>query len=786
MMREEDKRKFKRYESGSECEVILPSGTYKGKIIDYSDGVGVEIEHVPDLIQDTEIDIKVIDHDLAFRGAVAWVRNTGQYLRAGIRRIDAFKGNLRDFVFAEILIGINRSAGTGILEIKKGSLVRNIFIDKGDLIFAASNDKNDRLGERLMKKGKLTLIEYDNASHLLKKTGKKLGKILVELGYLSPSELYQEVRQQIEDIIISHFQWEEGEFEFKDGSIPSDEIIPLKISTANIIYRGVKKIDNFELIKQTCPSADDILNASHNPVRIFQSLNLDDIDKKILSYINGIYPLKTILSLSPSPNFETLKTLSALISIGLIYVKEEGDAPMTLPIEEIFGKTEEIAPQDYMEKIEEVFHKCETCGYYEALGVAGDASVEEINNSYFQLLKQFHPDRHFSFPSLDIKDKLLKIISFTTEGYEILSDPKKRREYDKTGMLTDSPTSSSSHIHEPEKQDSFAEGGTKGTIHIELPDDIVSYGAQEDTAETKADKEEPAFGFDNERDSGSNGNQEEPAYMAAVSADTVQNAEGTDDFEENGLKGVEEVHLSNDIVSSTAQEEPVAFSETLTDGHLTTPPPTWVLDTAFGTPEESALQKEIANISRRINELQEESSKLEQRVDAAGSIRALLYEQGKALELAVRDALIVLGFSAKPLKESDSESDIVFESPEGRCLGNVEGKDNVAVNIDRFGQLERNLQEDFSREGVAEYAKGVLFGNSERLKPLADRGEAFASKCVTAAKRAHVALIRTADLFEPVKYLRNHPDPDYAKICREAIFNAEGDIVTFPPASDCE
>jgi curved DNA-binding protein CbpA len=773
MMREEDKRKFKRYASGSECEVILPSGRYKGKINDYSDGVGIELENVPDLIQGAEIDIKAIDHDLAFRGAVAWVRSTGQYLKAGIRRIDAFKGNLRDFVFAEILIGINRSAGTGSIEIKKGLLARNIFIDKGDVVFAVSNDKNDHLGERLVKKGKITLIEFDNASHLLRKTGKRLGKILVELGYLAPSELYQEVRQQIEDIIISHFQWEEGEFEFKESPIPSDEVIPLKISTANIIYRGVKKIDNFELIKQMCPSADDILNASHNPVRIFQSLNLEDTDKKILSYINGIYPLKTILSLSPLPNFETLKTLSALISIGLIYVKEERDAPMTLPVEEIFGKTEEIAPQDYMEKIEEVFHKCETCGYYEALGVARDASVEEINKSYFQLLKQFHPDRHFSFPSLDIKDKLLKIISYTTEGYEILSDPKKRREYDKTRMLTDSPTSSSSHIYKMEKQDSFIKDKTKETIHIELPDDIVTCGTQE---------ERPIYNLDCEQESGSNESLEDPAHNV-IPDDTMQNEERIDAFEENVHKRVEEVDLPNSKVPSIMQEDAVAFSETPMDGQLTTPLPTWVLDPAYGTPEESAVQREIADISRRISELQQESNKLAQQMDAAGSIRALLYEQGKELELAVRDALTVLGFSVRPLKESDSEFDISFDSPEGRCLGNIEGKDNMAINIDRFSQLERNLQEDFSREGVTEYAKGVLFGNAERLKPLPDRGEAFTLKCVTAAKRGHVALIQTADLFEPVRYLRSHPDPDYAKICRKAILDAEGDIVTFPPAS---
>ena len=791
MMREEDKRYFKRYESKSECEVMLPSGTYKGRIIDYSDGAGIELENVPDLTQGAEIDIKICDHDLAFRGNVAWVRRDGQHLRAGIRRIDAFKGNLRDFKFADILIGINRSARTGILEIKRGSIVRNIFIDKGDIIFATSNYEDDRLGEYLVKKGKITLMDYENASNLLIKTGKKMGKILVELGWLNPSELFQAVRQQIEDIIISHFQWEEGEFEFKEGPIPSDEGITLQISMANIIYRGTKKINNFILIKQMCPSVNDILNLSHNPARIFQSLNLDNTDKKILSYINGIYPLKTILSLSSSKNFETLKTLSALMSIGVIYVKGEHDAPVVLPIDEIFGEPEEIAPQDFLEKIEGVFHKCETRGYYEALDVAEDASMEEINKAYFQLSKQFHPDRHFSFPSHDIKDKLLKIISYTTEGYEILSDPKKRQEYNKTLMLSDSPRmaestrtpSSSRDICEIEKQDSLAEGRVKETIRIKLPDDIVSSGTQESTVQTKAGGEVPmpSYNLDHEGESGSNGSHEKPEYTS-ISVDDVQNAEETDTSGESGHKGAEGIELPDDIVSSGTPEDLVALSETLMSEHLTTPPPTWVLDSVFSTPEEDALLCEIADISRKVGELHQQRKELEQRLNAAGSIRALLYEQGKVLELAVRDALTVLGFSAKPFKESDSEFDIIFESPEGRCLGNVEGTDNKAINIEKFNQLERNLQEDFAREDAAEYAKGVLFGNAERLTPLVDRGEAFAVKCMTAAKRVHVACIRTADLFEPVRYLRSHPDPDYAKICREAIFNSKGDIVTFPPA----
>ncbi|GAG08732.1 unnamed protein product, partial [marine sediment metagenome] len=224
----------------------------------------------------------------------------------------------------------------------------------------------------------------------------------------------------------------------------------------------------------------------------------------------------------------------------------------------------------------------------------------------------------------------------------------------------------------------------------------------------------------------------------------------------------------------------VALSNSILSDRLITPPPLWSLDSVYTTREEGALHCKIAKVSKKISKLQKQRAELEVRFNEAGLIRALLYEQGKPLERAVRDALILLGFSAVPYTGSDSEFDVIFQSPEGRCLGEIEGKDNKAVNIDKFSQLERNLHEDFAREDVIEYAKGVLFGNAKRLKPPTERGEAFTSKCITAAKRVGFALVRTPDLFEPIRYLRSTTDPEYAKICRNAIFETEGDIVVFP------
>lgn len=63
--------------------------------------------------------------------------------------------------------------------------------------------------------------------------------------------------------------------------------------------------------------------------------------------------------------------------------------------------------------------------YYEVLGVSKSASPEEIKTAFRKLAKEHHPDRNKS-----ADDTVFKEIN---EAYEVLSDPKKRAQYDQFG-----------------------------------------------------------------------------------------------------------------------------------------------------------------------------------------------------------------------------------------------------------------------------------------------------------------------------------------------------------------
>ncbi|GAB2271400.1 hypothetical protein Dimus_006239 [Dionaea muscipula] len=67
--------------------------------------------------------------------------------------------------------------------------------------------------------------------------------------------------------------------------------------------------------------------------------------------------------------------------------------------------------------------------YYRVLEVDYDATEEIIRSNYIRLALKWHPDKRQG--QEDVTSKFQEI----NEAYQVLSDPAKRQEYDKKGMM---------------------------------------------------------------------------------------------------------------------------------------------------------------------------------------------------------------------------------------------------------------------------------------------------------------------------------------------------------------
>src|SRR3954465_5426081 len=69
--------------------------------------------------------------------------------------------------------------------------------------------------------------------------------------------------------------------------------------------------------------------------------------------------------------------------------------------------------------------------YYKILGVAKDAKADDIKKAYRRLARKFHPDVNPNDKSAEDKFKEVQ------EAYDVLSDEKKRKVFDRFGYYAD-------------------------------------------------------------------------------------------------------------------------------------------------------------------------------------------------------------------------------------------------------------------------------------------------------------------------------------------------------------
>lgn len=207
------------------------------------------------------------------------------------------------------------------------------------------------------------------------------------------------------------------------------------------------------------------------------------------------------------------------------------------------------------------------------------------------------------------------------------------------------------------------------------------------------------------------------------------------------------------------------------------PMPRWLDDPVFDLPRITKLKEEILRIDTQIEDLKQQKKQIKLDIISEGRYKRLLYEKGAALEEMVVNGLALLGFE---FSKTEPGSEITFHSDEGRFFGEVAGQDDEAIGFEKLRQLEMRILEDYAHEEAEELAKGVLFGNAYCLQELNSRGDFFTKKCMAAAKKNRVALVRTPDLFEVIRHFSDSKDKIYAKKCREAILRSEGEIAKFP------
>jgi hypothetical protein len=150
--------------------------------------------------------------------------------------------DVRSFALGDLLSLVHDSGKSGLLLFEFQHDEKAVYLSRGEVVFAASNLPADRLAVCLLRSGLIDVEQLAIAEDRYH-PGTRFGKVVVEQGFLTPRDLWNGVKTQVEEIVRSLFSYSAGWIHFWEGEIEPDNVVRLSLPTKRLIGEGLARRD---------------------------------------------------------------------------------------------------------------------------------------------------------------------------------------------------------------------------------------------------------------------------------------------------------------------------------------------------------------------------------------------------------------------------------------------------------------------------------------------------------------------------------------------------------------
>ncbi len=242
----------------------------------------------------------------------------------------AIKGSLREASLPDVLQLLALGQKTGCLTLSDRSNLGHIYFREGRICFASIVNRRDRFGDILVKRGKITAEQLEQAvTAQEKKRDRKLGELLVELGAITQSDLEEYIRIQVQESVYFLFTWVQGTFRFDSEVTPEGFDVQLSINPQSLLLEGAHRVDEWSLIEKRVPSFDHVFAVDEGSLAEAE-VKLTEEQRAIVVLMDGKRTVGQLREESGLTEFETGKALYGLLTAGFAHrVRGQQQGPAT-------------------------------------------------------------------------------------------------------------------------------------------------------------------------------------------------------------------------------------------------------------------------------------------------------------------------------------------------------------------------------------------------------------------------------------------------------------------------
>jgi DnaJ-domain-containing protein 1 len=348
-------------------------------------------------------------------------------------------GQLSEQPLAELISEIFQKGISGALRLHHESAKSIIYFEAGQIVYAATNLRELRLGEYFKKK---KLVSEKQLSGFDKRPDLSLVAELCTKGIIERKAAEPLIARQVNDILRVALLWSGGTWQFDHRSRLSDPI-RVRLNTTSLLIETVRKM-KLDFVRARFPSEDEIISRVTVPPDFNALLPAEGF---VLSRLDGPVPLRELIAISGLRELDATRIIYGLALAGFLKREHEGNVFAAAPpkstrdaISAAGSKTAEKPSQPLsgepssdqtLKDLETFLARIETAStHYEVLSVKESAAAEQIKNGYYTMARNYHPDRFHLQAETPLHARIGTAFARITQAYETLMDSKRRAAYD--------------------------------------------------------------------------------------------------------------------------------------------------------------------------------------------------------------------------------------------------------------------------------------------------------------------------------------------------------------------
>jgi hypothetical protein len=234
------------------------------------------------------------------------------------------RGEIEHTSVPELIRSVLGSGETGVLTFRKGDITKAVHLHMGRVVYARSSNPDERLGESLLLRGKITVRQYLEASKLIA-PGRRLGTILIELGAIESEDLMGAIEHHVREILLDVFTWTHGEYELVMTEPGKDDVITLNLSSEALILEGIRRTRAWTRIWRGIGGDIESVPVPTGDQETLLKIELTEEEQDVLTHVNGRASIEQVCQVSYLSNLETCRVLWALTVLGVVRRGQPGE-----------------------------------------------------------------------------------------------------------------------------------------------------------------------------------------------------------------------------------------------------------------------------------------------------------------------------------------------------------------------------------------------------------------------------------------------------------------------------